>query len=295
MVAKSWRDGDPKAPIHEVDLKLVDFWGPRIAEALANLVSPALLRAAIEAAQAAAPVKKAANDVDPTAALGDASPLASPVTGEDGAAHAARKAAARAALGQGADSSAIEAVLRQTIADGWLAGGMAANRQLGIAVPNWDTWEPGDVDAAIADADGGLAALLDQAGIGVKGIVGDALDGLGNQIADGLLGGDDVDTVASSLSDWASGFRAERIAHTEIARAQDAATQGVYQANGIDEFDVILSDGACDECVDVAESGPYPAGDQQVPVHPYCRCASSPHIPDDWTAPAQDDGGDDTE
>lgn len=264
-MVKSWRDGAAKAPIHALDLRLVDYWGPKIAAALASLVTDAQIRAAITAARGLVPptVAKAAAD------------------------DARAKIAAQVAdqLGAVADSDEIEAVIRQVIADSWQAGGMAANRQLGVSVPGWDAWEPGDVDAAIQAADGGLADLLAQAGIGIKGIVGDALDGLGGAIADGLLNGDDVDTIAGSLSDWASGFRADRIAATEVARSQDAATQSVYQANGIDEFDIVLSDGACEECEDAAADGPYPSGDSIVPVHPFCRCASSPRIPDDWTAP----------
>lgn len=182
-------------------------------------------------------------------------------------------------------------MVRQTVADGYQAGGMAAGQQLGVSTPGWDTWQPGDVDAAIQTADGGLAAALNGAGIGIKGITDSALDDLGNRIADGLLDGLSVDDVAASLADWASGFRAERIAQTEVARAQDSASQAAYVSNGIGEFDIVVSDGACPTCEDAAAAGPYPAGESIVPVHPYCRCASSPRLDDVTRTLLADHGG----
>jgi SPP1 gp7 family putative phage head morphogenesis protein len=265
-VAKSWRDGAARTPQHEVDLRLVDFYAPKIGDALAQLITPGQLRAAIEAV--ATTVTK---DADPAKAR-IVQAVVSRLTGQ-------------------ADASALEQIVRQVIADGYLAGGAAARRQIGsgsvtldgatgqaIADINWDVWEPGDVDAAIRAADGGLATLLDQAGVGIKGVVGSTLDDVGNAIADGVLSGLSVDDIAASMSDWATGFRAERIAQTESARAVTAATLDTYQVNGIGEWTLVLSDGACDLCEEVADGGPYPATDSEdaPPVHPMCRCAASP-------------------
>lgn len=277
-LAKSWRDGAEKTPAHHVDLKLVDFWAPRITAALGSLLTADDIRGAIAAAKATLPT-------DETGTVAKAADPLRDSIAQQVAAH----------LGDHADPAALERTVRQVIADGYLAGGMAARRQLGpnsvtldgdtgqaIAGLDWGSWQPGDVDAAIRTADGGLASLLDQAGIGINGITGTALDGLGNQIADGLLDGLPVDDVAASLSDWSTGFNAERIAHTELARAVTSATLDVYQANGVAMFDVVLSDGACPECEDVADNGPYPATDTDdaPPIHPMCRCAASPHTGD---------------
>lgn len=277
-VGKSWRDGAPKTPAHHVDLRLVDYWAPRLADALAALVTPAQIRAAIDAARALVPVAKSVSDDGPPDEPDPRDEIAEEVKRQ---------------LGGQVDTAAIEQTVRQVIADGYLAGGMAARRQLGpnsvtldgqtgsvIAGLDWDAWQPGDVDAAIADADGGLAQMLDSAGIGIKGIVGDALDGLGNRIADGLLDGASVDTIASSLGDWASGFRAERIAQTESARAVTAATLDTYRANGVGRWNLLLSAGACEECTDAASLGPFPADDDEYapPIHPFCRCSASPDV-----------------
>jgi SPP1 gp7 family putative phage head morphogenesis protein len=153
---------------------------------------------------------------------------------------------------------------------------------------DWATWAPGDAVAAGLVADGGLAALLDDAAITIRGITGTALDALGNRIAEGLASGQSVDALGRSLRDYVgSASRAEMIAHTETARAMTLATLNAYAANGIEDWDLITTEGACQTCLDIEANNPHPVADAsgQPPVHPRCRCAASP------AGPAKADAG----
>lgn len=144
---------------------------------------------------------------------------------------------------------------------------------------DWATWRPGDMTAAALSADGGLAALLAEAGAAVRGITGTTLDMLGNRIAEGLASGASVDQIARTLRDLVGGVsRAEMIAHTETARAMVAATMGVYGGNGIGDWNLITTEGACQLCLDVEANNPHPVGDSTglPPEHPRCRCAPAP-------------------
>jgi hypothetical protein len=191
-------------------------------------------------------------------------------------------------LGQNLSTSELDSAVRSIIADSYLAGLHAGAEQVPGVIPgglgslaltmNWDGWAPGDPSAALKLADGGLAALLDQAGVTVDGIVGTVLDQVGNRISDGVAAGLSSDVIAASLQDIA-GARAEIIAHTEVARAMTAASFDVYAANGVGEWDLITSAGACQVCLDAEAANPHPVSDRSdsPPIHPFCRCSSAPN------------------
>lgn len=206
-------------------------------------------------------------------------------------------AAARAHLELVADDSELGQVLADATADAYAIGAVAAARQLtsplikaaddptAVRVPdatpliNWDVWQPGDLTASLFEAQGGLPTLLTRDGInGLVGIHTAALSDLGDRIADGLIAGDSVDEVAARLSDWVTGGRAERIAATEMNRAVTTATLDTYDTNDVKFWTLILTDGACQICVDAANGGPYKVEDQDnaPPLHPYCRCTAAP-------------------
>lgn len=185
------------------------------------------------------------------------------------------------------DQSTLEQLIRQLVADAWIAGDHAAGLQIGpdaaLTVSgdvNWSQWKPGSPAAADLTTNGGLADLLDDAGVTIRGVIGTALDQAGNLIGRGLAAGDSVDTIARSLRGMLGDpFRAERVAHTETARAMSLSSLNTYEVNGIGRFDVITADNPCEEiCVPLAELGPYPVaeGDAMVPGHPLCRCAIAP-------------------
>jgi hypothetical protein len=209
-----------------------------------------------------------------------------------------QRAAARAALRSSitVDTGPLLDALRAAYGDAYAAGGLAAAQQLpatalsanlagvfGTTDPAaaWAAWEPGNLDAAALLSDGGFAALLDGTAVTVDGITGALLDQMGSRLADGALNGDSVDTIAASLGDLVDDpARAFTIADTEIARAVEAASQGQYAAQGVAQWEWLLSPGACDECVDDQSGGPYEVGSgPDVPAHPRCRCSSSPLDP----------------
>ena len=261
---KSWRDG-AATPQKEYDVRIADYWTPRIQAAIGALWSD--------------------NALGLAATAGTTAILPTPDTG------------------------ALETALRGLWADSWMTGVHGAQIQIGRIAKsetylidsgayhgptdlqvqrvrkdegdgiNWDSWEPGDVNAAIATADGGLAELLAQAGVAINGIIGTALDDMGNRISDGLLNGDSVDTIARTLRGMLGGDadRALRVAVTETARAQETAAVAGMAEDGIGLWDWVLSDGACQSCQAKAAAGPYPtSGGALIPDHCFCRCSSSP-------------------
>jgi SPP1 gp7 family putative phage head morphogenesis protein len=268
-VAKSWRHGPDTAPHHAFDLRLTDHYAPLIADAIGQLFTSERLRSAVEAAAGQAGIVRKDDQSDTRDRIIDT---------------------VRQRLGDGATAQ-LDAIMRQVVADAWAAGAYAAAGQLppgsgspvtaaGIGDIDWSKWEPGNVDAAIRTADGALATALDDAGIGIKGIVGTTLDALGNRVADGLLDGLSVESIGGSLRDLLEGDadRAELIAHTETARAMTAASLDVYAANGIRQWDLITSAGACPTCLDVAAANPHTGEADAAPLHPRCRCAVAPHV-----------------
>jgi hypothetical protein len=76
-------------------------------------------------------------------------------------------------------------------------------------------------------------------------------------------------------------FRATMIAHTEMARAMTRSTLSTYALNGITEWDLLTTGGACTVCLDIEARNPHPVADggDTPPVHPLCRCAASPRPP----------------
>jgi SPP1 gp7 family putative phage head morphogenesis protein len=267
-LTKSWRDGAPKTPQHQYDLVITDYYSPAIATALENMVDAVPLASIIDSVSGLL-VKSAETD--------------------------ALAQAVRAKLsGTQLSTDALEQIIRQVIVDGYLAGGHAGMLQVGAHAvtlsgamgaaevnTDWGSWVPGNTAAALKDADGGLRALLDGSNITVKGIAQTTLDQIGNKIASGLAAGDPSDKIGRDIrSDVGAKFRADMIAHTETARAVTSATFDVYQANDIEEWDLLDSSDTNDECADIAAAGPYPAGDMTnaPPIHPMCRCSSAPHV-----------------
>lgn len=260
----SWRDGAPKVPQHRFDLQIVDHYTPLISTDLQGMFPESALRAAVE--QTAGQVRKSAPDPTQQGML---------------------RSAARAAL-TASTAAELEQTLRAMFADAYAAGGHAAGVQLGelavsslsgVSGMDWGAWQPGDPVAAALMDNGGLARLLQQAGVTIRGITGTVLDQLADTIGDGLAAGRSVEQVTRDVTAIVGDpVRAERIAHTETARAMTTATMDTYTVNGIARWQWVLSDGACPECEEQADLGPQPVDstEPQPPLHPYCRCAVTP-------------------
>lgn len=169
------------------------------------------------------------------------------------------------------------------------------------ATIDWSEWAPGDPQAALKVADGGLTDLLNQAGQTIDGIRGTTETRLGNIIADGLANGDSTASIASAMSDLISNpDRAQIIADTEANRAQTAGQADQLGALGYSQFEWMAYDGACEECQGQEDSNPHDLGDGMPPGHPSCRCsivgsgdlASEGDTTSDTIGPAIDGGED---
>ncbi|UFU14625.1 phage portal protein [Curtobacterium sp. C1] len=277
---KSWRDTPKVTPQLGYDLRITDHYAPAVRDGL---------RAAVGQVNVAGIVDTVGSRL--TKAVDDT--LLEQVMSE---------------LPVNLPLDELDQTVRRILADGYLAGVHASMQQIGAhaltvtgnagtaAVDvDWDAWEPGDDTAADLVADGGLADLLDTAGVTISGISDTILDQIGNGIADGVRNGYGSDRIADDLADLVgSDWRAELIAHTETARAITAASLGVYDVNGVTEFDVITSAGACPVCLAAEAANPHPLNDAgaQTPIHPRCRCSTAPRadsIPDaDVSGPASD-------
>ena len=203
------------------------------------------------------------------------------------------------------DADRTGAVFAQMYADAYGGGVKAARAALGVDARapswlpddmlttvsrDWEAWTPGWSDAALQDAGGGLATLLDARGITIQGITGSAMDRIGTALADGIAAGDPPATIAQAMSDViADPQRAFTIADTECARSFTAASIDTYTENGVAEVDLLTFD-PCEECEEIEDSNPYPIDDApDVPIHPNCRCALAPaNIPG---APSTEEGG----
>lgn len=255
-------------------MALTDFYAPKIRAAMSQLVTDEQIRSALHASGG-----------DP-AALKTAISALTP------------------------DTTALSAVLADLAADGFVSGLLFSYLQLmaivatgkiakgtltkaDAPVPNWDNWSPGDVTAANVTVKGGLADLLSAQQVSIQYMSSSALGQLGDVLSVSLASGEPVDELADNLDKYAYVLpgRGDIIAHTETSRAVHAATFEAYDANGVEQWNIVLSDGACQDCQDVYDNGPYPAADQgdAPPVHPYCRCTTAPAIdPSKLKAAAED-------
>ncbi len=256
----SWRDSADKVPQHAFDLKLTDYYTPKVQDAIREFID------SLNVDAASSLVVKSFPDGFPSKVID--------------------------ALGAGATGS-LESVIRQVMVDSFLTGVYGAGVQLGddsvdvggsagvaVASTDWSSWVPGDASASSLVADGGLRDLLNTADITVKGIADSVLDQVGNRIAAGLGDGWSSEKIGRNITDLiGSDSRAMMIAHTEVARAQTAGSMESYRASGVGTWDLITSDGACVFCLSIAAANPHPVSDSSdtAPEHPWCRCAASPN------------------
>jgi SPP1 gp7 family putative phage head morphogenesis protein len=200
-------------------------------------------------------------------------------------------------------------LLTDAYGDAYMAGAHAAQMQgaavltadlaQALATVNWSAWKPGYAAAADKVKGAGLADLLGQADITIKGITETNLERMGNALSQGLANGDDVGTIARTIGDLttsAGNAQAQLIAVTEVARAQIAGTVDQFTEAGIDQFDLLTESDACAECLDVADDNPHDLSDSDAypPIHPRCRCAITAVVKTGGgDAPTEEDADDD--
>lgn len=174
--------------------------------------------------------------------------------------------------------------LQALYADGYVTGAQAAVGMLG-SEPDWSTWQPGYGEAALQawgqDGGRGLQAMLEQAGVTIRSVAENKMDDLAEVLGQALDEGWGVGELAGALKDVMDDpSRAEMVARTESARAMTTAAHDEYQQAGVTGHEQLLSDGACQECIENADAGVIPL-DQDFPngappTHPNCTCAEAP-------------------
>jgi hypothetical protein len=179
--------------------------------------------------------------------------------------------------------AALDGVLTDLWAEGWMLGQGSAGSLITGGAPGWRDWTPGDADAARDAASDGLASFLD-AGDGIPGeIAGTYAGHLANLLATASLEGWSDTELADAIRDTLHAEHAASvIAHTETCRAQFAAATHVYRESGITAIDVLTEDDTkvCAACRALAASNPHPipatGAFDLLPVHPYDRCVPVP-------------------
>ena len=122
-----------------------------------------------------------------------------------------------------------------------------------------------------------LPALLDRAGIVLRGINDTTLERIGTAIKDGIVNGSTAKEIGTAINAVIDNpTRADIIAITETNRAYNAEAIDQYQQAGVTEFEWLAYDGACEECLD--QEGTHSLADEYPPLHPNCRCAVVPVV-----------------
>jgi hypothetical protein len=193
-----------------------------------------------------------------------------------------------------ADSAPLVKALKNLYADAGMKGTKEALSQMGGAAKlgsgmsglvggvNWSEWKPGNPAAAEKVAGKGLADLLRNADVIVRGISATTMNRMGDIIATGLEDGLTYQDISDGVNELLDNpTRSDIISITETNRAFNASAIDEYQAAEMPGWEWVSYAGACDECD--AEDGPHDFGDEYPPAHPNCRCAVVTQLPDGTT------------
>lgn len=201
-----------------------------------------------------------------------------------------------------ANSRPLTDILPRLYAESWLLGQRAARAEIGYAAgvrkdsvsdlldamaTDWDTWQPGNAAASLLlNPSGGLAQLLADAGITIRGIDTVTVERLGEVLYTGVRDGSNIQTISRGITAiLGDPQRAVMIARTETARATSIAARELYNDLGVEQVEWLVAD-PCDLCADNADASPipigdtFPSGDNEPPAHPNCMCSIAPYIVD---------------
>lgn len=249
-VREAWRKNPDKPTAQmEADLKLIDFWGPKITDVFADAFGVATFREIVHnAREGYKEFRQAEFD--------------------------ASKA------GQALKASRLKDVMDAMWADAYSVGKMAAQVDIMGPTDDWKAWNPGQLGELPRLSDVGWMQAMASKGLTIQGIEDSTMKLIGNKIDEGVKAGWSVDQLARALQDTVTDpKRAEMIAHTESARMLTAASLTQYREAGIVQWDLVTSAGACEECRSIEMDNPHSAYDDEdaPPIHPRCRCSVSPH------------------
>lgn len=201
-------------------------------------------------------------------------------------------------------STAVQAALRKVLPGAWTEGyalgrasatasaRAAVDGSSALAAVDWRNWEPGDVEAAYQVAGSGLRDLLASQDVNIKSIAGSRIEELGDVLAEYISSPEvhrspdlsvpvapvySTDALAARLRTVLDDpGRAYMVAHTEIARAAQAAATETFRDMGVPEVRISTAgdDRVCPVCDAAEKRGAVPVGEIAVPLHPLCRCAT---------------------
>jgi SPP1 gp7 family putative phage head morphogenesis protein len=193
-----------------------------------------------------------------------------------------------------ANDAPLVKALKNLYGDAGLRGTKEAMGQMGGAAKlgsgmsglaggvNWDEWKPGHPAAAEKVAGKGLADLLRNADVIVRGITNTTMSRVGDIIAYGLEEGYDYREISDEVDELLENpTRSDIIVISETNRAFNASAIDEYQAAEMPGWEWLAYAGACDECE--SEEGEHDFGDDYPPAHPNCRCAVVTQLPDGTT------------
>ena len=198
------------------------------------------------------------------------------------------------------NNDSITQVLLRVWAEGYLLGEDSARIAIEKAYAarkdatvDWSNWKPGNrLAALILRPRGSLKKILDNAHITIVGINKTGYERIGTALADSFDEGLSPAAAAKRIYDEVGDTaRALTIALTESSRAMNMASMDTYQEVGLEEVEWFAAD-PCPEC-EVNDGQVVPvgteffSGDTEPPVHPNCRCALLPVIPDSLTNDTQ--------
>ena len=167
--------------------------------------------------------------------------------------------------------------------DIYTAGGKAGGKDAARVVRS---------DAVLAGR--GLQSLLDKAGITINGINQTTMTRISDSLLIGISQGMSADDIGIAIDLVINDpGRASIIAITETNRSYNASAVDTYQSAGIEQFDWLAYDGACDDCSAKEDANPHDITDEYPPEHPSCRCSVAAVLPDttDTTTDTSTDSG----
>jgi SPP1 gp7 family putative phage head morphogenesis protein len=201
------------------------------------------------------------------------------------------------------DNAPLLQALTKLWAEAWVTGYASAEEALkqklealkdAQATIDWSTWYPGDEAAALLlRKPKAFQAILDGAGVEIKGMDRTGIDRIGTALADSIELGLSPTRAAKLINEAvANPARALTIAITEGSRVMNSAAIQRYKEARVDKMrwsTVLTVAGgsvACELCqpnngqVVVVGQGIFPSGHSQPPAHPHCRCYLAPDFTD---------------
>jgi SPP1 gp7 family putative phage head morphogenesis protein len=139
--------------------------------------------------------------------------------------------------------------------------------------------------------DAGLQARLNNVDAVARGIGDTSLTRIRTAIIDGLANGSSASDIADQINSViANPYRADMIAITETNTAYNAAALDTYTEAGVDGWDWLAYEDACEICLEGEAANPHPLDDMDIPSdssHSNCRCTITPVLPDISALPGE--------